>query len=145
MARKLKSDKVLFLATLLLVCSSVVMVYSASAVQAMAQHGSQLWFVGKQLLWAVLGVGVMLVAMRVDYHELRRPAVIWTLLAVTVIGLLAVFFFDPRNGTRRWMLLGPVSLQPSELAKLTVIVFASALLDRRMSLGARSGQFAEYT
>jgi cell division protein FtsW len=68
----------------------------------------------------------------VDYHALRRPAVIWTLLAVTAIALVSVFFFAPRNGTQRWMLLGPVSLQPSELAKLTAIVFAAALLDRRM-------------
>ncbi len=123
----------LFTVTLFLVCVSVVMVYSASAAQALSRQGTSAWFMGKQLLWAVLGVGAMLVAMRVDYHVLRRPAVIWTLLGVTVAGLLSVFFFDPRNGTTRWILLGPVSLQPSELAKLTAIVFAAALLERRMS------------
>jgi cell division protein FtsW len=133
MARTLKSDKLLFTVTLFLVCSSVVMVYSASAVQALDQHGSAAWFMGKQLLWAVLGVSVMLGAMRLDYHALRRPAVIWSLVGVTVAGLLSVFFFDPRNGTQRWMLLGPLSLQPSELAKVTAIVFAAALLERRMS------------
>jgi len=132
MARTLRSDKLLFTVTMLLVGCSVVMVYSASAKQA-ADLGSPLLFAGKQLLWAVLGVGVMLGAMRVDYHVLRRPAVIWTLVGVTVVALIAVFFFPPRNGTTRWMTLGPVSLQPSELAKLTAIVFAAALLERRMA------------
>jgi cell division protein FtsW len=133
MARTLKSDKWLFTVTVLLVGCSVVMVYSASALQALNAHGSAAWFLTKQLMWAVLGIGVMLGVMRVDYHALRRPAVIWTLLAVTAVALLSVFFFAPRNGTQRWMLLGPVSLQPSELAKLTAIVFAAALLDRRMA------------
>lgn len=132
MARTLKSDKVLFTMTLLLVGASVVMVYSASAVQSLDRHGSPTWFLGKQLLWAVLGIGVMLGAMRIDYHVLRQPPIIWTLVAVTVAGLIAVFFFAPRNGTYRWMLFGSVSLQPSELAKLTAIVFAAALLERRM-------------
>jgi len=133
MARTLKSDKLLFTVTLLLVACSVVMVYSASAHQAASRMGSPLYFVGKQLIWAVLGIGVMLAAMRVDYHVLRRPAVIWTLVGITVVALLSVFAFSARNGTQRWMILGPVSLQPSELAKLTAIVFASALLDRRMA------------
>jgi len=132
MARTLKSDKLLFTVTLFLVACSVVMVYSASAHQA-ARMGSPLWFVGKQLVWAILGVGVMLAAMRIDYHVLRRPAVIWTLVGITVVALISVFGFAARNGTTRWMILGPVSLQPSELAKLTAIVFASALLDRRMA------------
>ncbi len=132
MARTLKSDKVLFTMTLLLVGASVVMVYSASAVQALDRWGSPTWFLGKQLLWAVLGIGVMLGAMRIDYHALRQPPIIWTLVGVTVAGLIAVFFFAPRNGTYRWMLFGSVSLQPSELAKLTAIVFAAALLERRM-------------
>lgn len=132
MARTLKSDKLLFTIVLLLLGCSVVMVFSASAHQALDRHGSEAWFLGKQVIWAVLGVGVMLGAMRIDYHVLRRPPVIWSLVGVTVVALLAVFFFPERNGTNRWLLMGPLSLQPSELAKITAIVFASALLDRRM-------------
>jgi cell division protein FtsW len=132
MARTLKSDRVLFVVTLLLVCCSVVMVYSASAVQALNRQGSPTVFMVRQLIWAVLGVGVMLAAMRIDYHELRRPAVIWALVGVTTAALLAVFFFEARNNTQRWILFGPISLQPSEFAKLTAIVFAAALLERRM-------------
>jgi cell division protein FtsW len=70
--------------------------------------------------------------MRVDYHQLKRPALIWALLAVTVVALLAVFFFAIRKGTQRWISIGGLSWQPSELAKLAAVLFASALLERRM-------------
>ena len=92
MARTLKSDKMLFLATLLLVGVSVVMVYSASAVQALAKYrDASTFFLYKQLAWAVhRACTLMLVVMRVDYHEYRRPVVIWSLLGVTVVLLVAV-------------------------------------------------------
>ncbi|MEO8069948.1 MAG: putative lipid II flippase FtsW [Acidobacteriota bacterium] len=132
MARTLKSDKMLFLATLLLVGASVVMVYSASAVQALAKYHAPSYFLYKQLEWAVVGVSLMFGVMRIDYREYRRPWIIWSLLGVTVVLLLAVFFFAPINGTQRWISLGVASLQPSELAKLAAILFAAALLDKRM-------------
>jgi cell division protein FtsW len=132
MARTLKSDKTLFLSTLLLVGMSVVMVYSASAVQAVDKGHSAAFFLTKQLAWAVIGVLLMLGAMRIDYHEYRRPALIWSLLGVTAVGLLAVFLFPKINGTHRWLSVLGLSLQPSELAKLVVIFFTAAVLERRM-------------
>ena len=132
MARTLKSDKMLFLMTLLLVGFSVVMVFSASAVVAAERYQSAALFVSKQLVWAIIGIGLMLVVMRVEYHHLKRPALIWTLLALTVTLLFAVFLFDKVNGTRRWIQLGFASIQPSEIAKLALVVFIAAVLDRRM-------------
>jgi len=132
MARTLRSDKWLFLATLLLVGCSVVMVYSASAVQALGRYQVPAYFLVKQLTWAVLGVALLLATMRIDYHAFRRPALIWSLVAVTILALCAVFFFEARNGTHRWLIFGSVSIQPAELAKLTAVVFAAALLERRM-------------
>jgi cell division protein FtsW len=133
MARTLKSDKLLFWATLVLVGISVVMVYSASAIPAMqGDLQSPIYFLVKQLVWAILGLGLLVAVMRVDYHYLRLPAVIWTVLGVTTVALIAVYFFTPRNNTYRWLSLAGVSVQPSELAKLAVILFAAALLERRM-------------
>jgi cell division protein FtsW len=132
MARTLKSDKTLFIATMLLVSVSLVMVYSASAVQALAKYQVANYFLYRQLAWAILGVCALFAAMRIDYRRYREPFVIWTLLAITIVLLLSVFFFAPINGTRRWMSLGYASLQPSELAKLAVILFTAALLERRM-------------
>jgi cell division protein FtsW len=108
------------------------MVYSATAGSALERGTAPYSFLVKQLMAAVVGTGLLLTIMRVDYHEYRRPALIWTLLAVTAVGLLAVFFFAPRNGTQRWISLAGTSLQPSELAKLAAIVFTAALLERRM-------------
>jgi cell division protein FtsW len=132
MARTLKSDRLLFLATLLLVSASGVMVYSASAVQAAARFSTPTWFLYKQLAWAAMGVVLMLVVMRIDYHEYRRPARIWAGLGLAVVLLLSVFLFEARNGTHRWITLGAFTLQPSELAKLVLVIFTAALLDKRM-------------
>lgn len=132
MARTLKSDRMLFLLTLLLVGVSIVMVYSASAVTAMTRQGNPYFFLQRQLLWAVGGFAVMFVVMRIDYRVYRHPSIIWSLFGVTLALLIAVFFFPKVNGTHRWLSFGFASLQPSELAKLSVVLFAAALLDRRM-------------
>ena len=66
MARKLKSDQTLFVAILLLVCLSVIMVYSASAVVAMERYQQPYLFLTKQLMWATLGIAVLWIVMRVD-------------------------------------------------------------------------------
>ena len=132
MARKLKSDKVLFLATFLLVCVSLVMVYSASAVLAMDRYQQPYLFLFKQIAWVTLG-GILLAAtMRVDYRTYRQPVVMWTALAVVAVALVAVLFSPPINGTRRWFSIGPIGVQPSELAKLVVVLFTAAVLERRM-------------
>ena len=133
MARKLKSDKLLFLATLLLVCASVVMVYSASAVLAMERYQQPpYFFLFKQVTWAVLGVCLLSLAMRVDYRSLKQPIVIWTALGVSTAALVLVFFGPPINGARRWFNLGGIGVQPSELSKVAVILFTAAVLERRM-------------
>jgi cell division protein FtsW len=132
MARKLKSDKFLFIATLLLVCTSVVMVYSASAVIALEKHQQPYLFLFKQGAFALVGLFLVPLVMRVDYRTYRQPVVIWTALAVAVVTLVAVLFSRPVNGAARWLLIGPLGVQPSELAKLAVIVFIAALLERRM-------------
>jgi cell division protein FtsW len=132
MARTLRSDKLLFWATLFLVGASVVMVYSASVATALDASQPTIGFFAKQLAWAAIGVGLLLAVMRVDYHTYQRPPIIWALLGVTVVLLLAVFLFPPRNGATRWLNVGVFSLQPSELAKLAVAFFAAAIVERRM-------------
>ena len=132
MARKLKSDRVLFTTTILLVGLSIVMVYSASAVVALERMGRPSLFLIKQGMWAALGMAVLGLVMRVDYRTYREPVFIWTSLAVVVIGLVAVLFSPPVNNARRWFAVGGLGVQPSELAKLSAICFISALLERRM-------------
>ena len=132
MARKLKSDRILFLATVLLVGVSIVMVYSASAVVAMERTGRPYLFLIKQGMWAALGLAVLGIVMRVDYRHYRRPVLIWSTLGLAALGLIAVLFSPPVNNVRRWFAIGGFGVQPSELAKLSTILFIAALLERRM-------------
>ena len=131
MARKLKSDRILFLATILLVAVSVVMVYSASAAIAAERFGSASTFVVKQGMWTVLGLALLAVVMRIDYRMYREPVFIWSGLAIVTVGLVLVLFSPPVNNARRWFSIGGLGVQPSELAKLAAIFFIAALLERR--------------
>jgi cell division protein FtsW len=132
MARKLKSDRVLFTATVLLVGLSIVMVYSASAVLAFERNGRPYLFLIKQGMWAALGLAVLGIVMRIDYRNYRTPVFIWTSLAVVAVGLVGVFFSAPVNHAHRWFGIGSLGVQPSEPAKLAAIFFVAALLERRM-------------
>ena len=132
MARKLKSDQTLFVATLLLVCLSVIMVYSASAVVAMERYQQPYLFLTKQLMWATLGLAILWIVMRVDYQMYREPVFIWSSLAIVAICLIAVMFSPPVNNARRWFSIGGLGIQPSELAKLAAIFFIADMLERRM-------------
>ena len=132
MSRRLKVDKVLFTTTLLLLSVSVVMVYSASALVAFERFDQSDLFLTKQVLWAVLGLAVLSIAMRVDYRTYRNEAFIWAVLGFVGLLLVAVLFSAPINGTRRWFGLGGLGIQPSELAKLACVLFAALILERRM-------------
>ena len=135
MARTLKSDKPLYLATLALLFSSLVMVYSASAVVAGERLGQPYFFLFRQIAWLAIGVGLLVAVMRIDYRRLKQPVVVWTVLGVTTAALIAVLFAPPINGTRRWFGIAGFGVQPSEIAKLAVILFVAAFLDRRMAQG----------
>jgi cell division protein FtsW len=131
-ARKLKSDKVLFIATILLVCVSVVMVYSASAVLALERFDEPYRFLVRQSLWAVMGLAVLAITMRIDYRTYKHDAFIWALLGVVAVMLIAVLFTTPVNGARRWLGVGGLGIQPSELAKIACVLFTALMLERRM-------------
>jgi cell division protein FtsW len=132
MARTLKYDRVLFTATLLLVCASIIMVYSASAIVALERYQQPYRFLTKQVMWVVLGLAVLAIAMRVDYRAYRNDTFVWALLGLVGLALVAVLFSAPVNGTRRWFGLGGLGVQPSELAKIGCVLFTALILERRM-------------
>ena len=132
MARKLKTDKVLFTATVLLVCTSVIMVYSASALLALDRFQQPYLFVTRQVMWTLLGLGVLWMAMRLDYRTYRNDTLVWALLGIVALMLVGVLFFPPVNGTRRWFGMGGLGIQPSELAKIAAVFFTALVLERRM-------------
>jgi cell division protein FtsW len=132
MAKRVSVDKTLFTVTLLLVFVGLIMVFSASAVMAKERFGSPYSFVGRQFAWAIAGVIAMFVLMRVDYKNYRRPAVVFSLIGITTLLLISVFFLDRSHNTHRWFRLGFLSFQPSELAKPAIIIYLAYFLETRV-------------
>lgn len=131
MARKLQADKWLFAATAGLALFGIVMVYSASAVMAQEQNNNQYYYVIKQVIWTAIGFGAMLLMMQFDYQRLRDKRIVYGLLGLTVVLLVAVFGFSATNGAHRWLKLKAFSVQPSELAKLALVIFLAYFLEKR--------------
>jgi cell division protein FtsW len=135
--RRLENDRWLFGVTLALCLLGAVMVFSASAVTAEDQYGRSYIFLLRQAVWLVLGIVGMFALMRTDYRRLREPAVVYTALCVVLLMLVGTFFFDKSHATHRWIKVGPLGIQPSELAKLTVILYLAWFLDlKRRSASA---------
>ena len=120
----------LVLVTTALVLFGVVMVYSATSGSAALGNANPLGFVEKQVIYAVIGVGLLVVVSRLPLDRLRAlaPTLVVTAL-ILCLGVLAVG--EQINGARRWITVGPLVFQPSELAKLAVVVWTAAYLSRR--------------
>ncbi len=131
MAKHYRPDRLLIIATLGLLALGVVMVFSASAVYASELFGNAGMFVIRQFIWLLLGLGALFLMTQVDYRRLCQPAVVFPALCVVLVLLVAVLFLDPSRSTHRWIRLGLFSVQPSELAKLALILFLAYFLERR--------------
>ncbi|MDQ3305087.1 MAG: putative lipid II flippase FtsW [Actinomycetota bacterium] len=110
----------------------LVMVLSASSVQSLQESGSTWGYFIRQATWLVLATAALVCTVRVDYRSWRRLAL--PLLVVTAVLLVAVLHPSlgvEVNGARSWFDLGPARLQPSEVAKLALLVFSADLLARR--------------
>ena len=119
-----KVDYKVFFTVLLLVAIGVLMVFSASAYYALYTKGDLMFFMKKQLMWVPIGLIVMCFIMSIDYHVWKKFTVIGYI--ATVIALIVVLFMPDMNGATRWLYIGPLSFQPSELAKY-ILVFMLAL------------------
>jgi len=123
MAQQLKTDWTLFITVLVMVVCGILIVYSASSVMAqMDPHFHNSWhYVQRQAMWGALALGLMMVLKNTYYRKLQSPAVAMSAISVSLLLLLLVLVLDPAN--RRWINLGPIHLQPSELAKPALVIF----------------------
>ena len=110
----------------------LLMVLSASSVSSLDDYKSPWYVFQRQFLWLGLGTLALILVLRIDYHRWRRCI---GLLLVASGGMMALVLVPGvgvgANGATRWLGYGPLTIQPSELAKLAVIVFAADLLARR--------------
>lgn len=132
MAQRLKTDWFLFLTVLGMVCFGLVMVYSSSSILAQLKyHVTGTYFFFRQLGWAVFSIFVLLICMKRDYRKWNNPRVAFASLGSVLLLLLAVYITD--SSSHRWLKAGPLSLQPSELAKPALALFLAFFLCRRMN------------
>ncbi|MGA7993211.1 MAG: putative lipid II flippase FtsW [Thermoanaerobaculia bacterium] len=135
MAKKLASDRLLFGSVVLLVGTGLLMIYSASAIQMYLPRSSApagaYFFVLKQTVAVAIGALLAFAAMSIDYRRLDDARLIGGLLTILLVALVAVLFRAPVNGARRWLALGFMSVQPSEFAKVALVVALAAFLSRR--------------
>jgi cell division protein FtsW len=122
----------LLLVTLGLVAFGLVMVYSASSGVAVLSNRDPLSVLAKQAVYAAIGVVAMLVCARVPYRQLRYagPPVMFGVIVLLVLVLVPGIGAEINNA-RRWILIGPISIQPSEFAKAAVLIFSAAVLSGR--------------
>jgi cell division protein FtsW len=122
MPQRLKTDWILFFTVLFLIALGLVILYSASSIMANVdpRFGSSWHFVIRQMGWAVVSVIGMMYLKRKNYRDLNNPALAFGAIGIALLLLGAVYFID---GHHRWLRLGPIGLQPSELAKPALVLF----------------------
>lgn len=110
----------------------VVMLYSSSADIAAEVTGDHMFFLKRQLVRVLLGAALLFACSRLDYHRLKGLAN-WLLLGSLVLLVITLLIHHAagREGVARWLLLGPVSAQPSDFARLSLVVYLAAYMDRK--------------
>lgn len=127
-------DFILFFTIIALLGIGVVMVYSSSAVSAYVNFDDSYYFLKRQIIWATLGILAMLFTMNIDYHvwkKLAKPIMLGTLILLVLVlvpGLGKVV-----NGARRWLGFGSLYLQPSEIAKLSMVLYSATSLTKHQN------------
>jgi cell division protein FtsW len=129
MALKLKTDWILFTTIVVMMFFGVVMLYSASSVMAQLKFGSSWHFFYRQLAWMTVAVVAMMLLKRTYYRKLHSPTVAFAAIGITLILLLIVYFVDGNH--HRWIRMGPVGIQPSELAKPALVIFLAFFVTLR--------------
>lgn len=124
-------DKSLLVIVCLLVIMGLILLYSTSAYNGRVKFDDSFYYLKKQAFATLLGLGLMWLVAGTDYHVWRRFAVPAYLLSVG-LSLAVLFVGDEYNGSKRWLSFGPVSFQPSEFAKIAVILFLSCVIEKNV-------------
>lgn len=139
MAQRLKTDWILFATVLVMVSFGVLILYSASSIMAQLRYGSTWHFVVRQVAWAAVAILAMMTLKRTHYRKFQNPAVAFSAIGVALLLLALVYLLDTAH--HRWLRMGPIGLQPSELAKPALVIFLAFFVTWR----ARAINNARYT
>jgi cell division protein FtsW len=125
-------DHLILLSALILMALGLTMVFNASTVMAQSQYQDPYYFIKRQLIYALLGIGILFLGRAIDYHRYQRLT--YPFLFLSLLCLILVFvpgIGGKVRGAARWLKLGPFTLQPSEFAKLAVALFLAYSLTKK--------------
>lgn len=109
-----------------------VMIYSTSAIYAEEQYGDSFFFLKKHLAWISIGLAGMFLAWRIDYHVLRKYSKILFFISIVLLVLVYVHGIGrSAGGAKRWLVVSGLNIQPSEIAKLALIIYLADILTRK--------------
>lgn len=134
MNSKQAPDYILFFVVIALMVIGLIMILSASSIRSYNDYNDSFYLFKHQLVWAVIGVSSMLIFMNIDYHIYEKNAKF--ILILTLIGLIAVLIPGIGRvigGSRRWIIMGPVRIQPSELAKIGIVIYLAQYFSKKGS------------
>jgi cell division protein FtsW len=125
-------DRVLLLTTFALMGIGLIMLYSSSSIMAQQRFDDSMYFVKKQILFALFGLAVLIFSKNLPYGLYRR--FVYVILALSVVSLIIVLLPQVGHrvgGARRWLRFGPISIQPAEFAKLALVIYISYSLSKK--------------
>lgn len=123
-----KFDIAFFSLLMILLVIGLIMLFSASHSYAFTYYGNSFRFIARQLLFAVAGTVAMLIISKIDYHKYKNLA--FPVFIVAIILLIAVYAFPPIANVHRWITIGPIQFQPSEIGKFAIILLFSHLISK---------------
>lgn len=130
--KQVEMDQILLFVTITLALVGLVMMFSASAVVAGKKFDDSWYYLKRQLVWLTFGLILLHLVSRIDYIWWKRLSFpLLGLIAVSLVMVLVPSIGEAKHGARRWLLVGPVSVQPAEMAKLVAVIYLAAYLARK--------------
>ncbi|UCH93646.1 MAG: FtsW/RodA/SpoVE family cell cycle protein, partial [Candidatus Aminicenantes bacterium] len=131
MVKDFKIDRVLIVTIALLVLFGLIMVYSSTMILAKEKYDDSFYFLKRQIIWLMVGLVFAGIISSLKYPLYLNQKAVIAVLILTIIGLTAVFFMGKINNSYRWIRFAGFSLQPSEFAKIAVVLYLSYVLSRK--------------
>lgn len=128
---KAEFDNVIFYTTMLLVFIGIIMVFSASYVQASFKHHDGYYFLKRNVIYAILGFITMTITSRIEYTFWKKKSTLIGIVAVVLLVLVLTPLGIKANGARRWLGVGGATIQPAEIAKFATIIITAKLIEKR--------------
>lgn len=122
-----KIDYIFLVLLLVLLTVGMVSLFSASFANALSQYGDSYRFISRQVIYAVGGLGLMFFISTINHRQYEKYA--WHVYFIAIALLIIVFRFPKLAGARRWIIIGPMTIQPSEVAKFAIILIMAHLID----------------